>query len=62
MPDAIVDEVRAIRAELSARFGNDVAKLCEYLREREVQYGDRVVKPGKLPAENHLRVATGERG
>ena len=43
MPDAIVDEVRAIRAEISAQFGNDVGKLCEYLRRKEAEYRDRVV-------------------
>ncbi len=43
MPDAIVDEVRAIRAEISAQFGNDVGNLCEYLRRKEAEYGDRVV-------------------
>ena len=42
-PDAIVDEVRAIRAKLSARFDNDIDKLCEYLRRKEAEYGDRVV-------------------
>jgi hypothetical protein len=61
MPDAIVDEVRAIRAELSARFGNDVGKLCKYLRGREAQYGDRVVQPGKLTGGRPRRVASGRR-
>ena len=57
--DAIVDEVRAIRAELSARFGNDIDKLCDHLRSIEAQYADRVVQPGKL---NRPRVASGKRG
>lgn len=48
MPDAIVDEVRAIRAKLSARFDNDIDKLCEHLRHVEARYRDRVVQPGGI--------------
>jgi hypothetical protein len=58
MPDAIVDEVRAIRADILAQFGNDVGKLCEHLREMEAQYGDRVVKGNKLPPRNRTHVAS----
>jgi len=61
MADAIVDEVRAIRAEISAQFGNDVGKLCEHLRQMEAQYGGRVVQRNKLPAKNHPRIASGTR-
>lgn len=70
MPDAIVDEVRAIRAELSARFGNDVSKLCKHLRRAEAQYRDRVVQPGGIVSDTagdltckRLRgAASGKRG
>ena len=30
--DPLVDEVRAIRKDLSDRFGNDVQRLAEYVR------------------------------
>jgi len=59
MPDPNVDEIRAIRAKLSARFDNDIDKLCQYLRGKEAEYGDRVVQPGKLPAKNHPHIASG---
>ena len=62
MPDAIVDEVRAIRAELSARFGNDVSKLCEHLRRAEARYRDRVVQPGDLTCKRLRGAASGKRG
>ncbi len=32
-PDPLIDEVRAARRELSERFGNDVRRLAEHLRE-----------------------------
>ncbi len=35
--DPLIDEVRAVRKELSDRFGNDVGRLCEYLRQVEAE-------------------------
>jgi hypothetical protein len=62
VPDAIVDEIRGIRAEISARFGNDVGKLCEYLRRKEAEYGDRVVRSPKPAGKRPRSVASGRRG
>lgn len=42
-PDPLIDEVRAIRKKISDRYGNDVHKLGEHLREIEQQYKDRLV-------------------
>lgn len=33
--DAIVKEIRAYRAEHAARYGNDLEKICEALRQQE---------------------------
>jgi hypothetical protein len=41
--DPIVNDTRAARAELFARFNQDLAALCEYLREKEREHGARVV-------------------
>jgi hypothetical protein len=41
--DPIVKETRAAREELFARFNNDLAALCEYLREKEREHPERVV-------------------
>ena len=41
--DSIVKETRAAREELFARFHNDLAALCSYLREKEREHPDRVV-------------------
>jgi hypothetical protein len=41
--DPIVKETRVARQELFARFNNDLAALCRYLREKELTHPDRVV-------------------
>jgi hypothetical protein len=41
--DPIVNETRAAREELSARFNHDLAALCRYLREKEREHASRVV-------------------
>ena len=33
--DLIVEEIRCNRAEHAARYGNDLGKICEALRERQ---------------------------
>jgi hypothetical protein len=45
--DPLIDEIRAIRRKISDRFGNDVDRLIEHLREVERQHPDRVVAPAK---------------
>ena len=43
-PDSpIVDEVRKRAAAQSARFGDDLRRYAQHLREIELQYRDRVV-------------------
>ena len=39
--DPLIDEVRAVRTELSDQFGNDVSRLCEYLRKVEAERESR---------------------
>lgn len=41
--DPLIDEVRAIRKAISEESGNDVAKLCEHLRNMERDYAHRLV-------------------
>ena len=42
--DPLIDEVRAIRQAISEQFGNDVAKLCNYLLQLERQHPERLVE------------------
>lgn len=39
----LVEEVRRRRAEISARFGDDLDRYGEHLQELQKQYGDRLV-------------------
>ena len=39
----IVDEVRRRRAEISARYGDDLDRYGQHLREIQGQYRDRLV-------------------
>lgn len=41
--DPIVKETREARHKLFAQFGDDLAALCKYLREREREHPDKVV-------------------
>ena len=48
--DSVVSEIRAVRKELSARFGDDVNALCDFLTQQEQQHADRLVnRPAKTP-------------
>ncbi|MBI2298500.1 MAG: hypothetical protein HYU66_06025 [Armatimonadetes bacterium] len=55
-PDPVIDEIRRVRREICAEFGNDPARMLEYfaplqaeLRDRLVDYGGREPQP---PADN----------
>ena len=53
-PDPLIDEIRAIRKELSDRFDNDPIKLGQYLMELQKQYADRLVQPTpRVPTQKH---------
>jgi hypothetical protein len=43
--DPLIDEVRAIRKRISDKFGNDVDRLIDHLRQVEKQQPARIVKP-----------------
>ena len=44
-PDLLVDEVRRIRADISAQFGHDVGRLTEHLREIERHENRPILEP-----------------
>ncbi len=58
--DAIVDEVRAIRADISARFGNDVNRLCEHLRKIEAEFSGREVQNAKRSHTSKRHINSGK--
>lgn len=52
-PDPVIDEIRAIRREISAQFDHDPKRLVEYFMEFQEQFRDRfVASPSNLPQLN----------
>jgi hypothetical protein len=48
--DPVVAEIRAVRRELSERFGDDIDALCDFLAGEERQLEQRLVNlPPKRP-------------
>ena len=54
--DPIVEEIRRYRREHAAKYGNDIHRICEALREKEktskrkiVNFGPRKLSDRKLP-------------
>ena len=43
--DPVVDDVRAIRHQISAEHGHDPSRLLAYLMEQQKAYADRMIKP-----------------
>ncbi|MBX7104738.1 MAG: hypothetical protein K1X57_11700 [Gemmataceae bacterium] len=61
--DPIVDEVRAIREELAAKFNFDIRRIVEDARRRQAASQSRVVsfeKPSQLPQPTGPAVAVSD--
>lgn len=43
-PDPLIDEVRAVRKEVSDAQGNDIDRLIDHLQEVQRQFSGRVVR------------------
>ncbi len=58
-PDPIVEEVRRVRKEHTARYGNDIHRIFEAIREKEKTSGHKPVNfgPKKLSDQKNLCVA-----
>jgi len=44
MDDPLIDEIRRVRHEISARFGHDTKALMDHYRELEKKYADRLLR------------------
>jgi len=42
--DAAIEEIRAVRHEISAQFGHDTKALLDHYRDLERQYEDRLLR------------------
>lgn len=47
--DPVIDEVRAIRQRISARFGHDPARLVAYYIELQERHRDRLIDRPNAP-------------
>ncbi|HEV7242717.1 MAG TPA: hypothetical protein VGQ36_26045 [Thermoanaerobaculia bacterium] len=48
--DPVVAEIRAVRRDLTKRFGDDIDALCDFLAREERQHEQRLVnRPAKAP-------------
>ena len=59
-PDPVIDEVRRVRREISAEYGNDPARMLEYYEELQARLKDRLVDYGggeRRPAAGPLAKA-----
>jgi len=56
--DPIVEEIRRYRKEHAARYGNDLNRIVEALREKERESKHELLNPGPKPL---LKKAEGER-
>ena len=50
-PDPLIDEVRQRRHELYARYGNDLEKVADAIREFQSRHPEKVVNRRKLKAD-----------
>jgi hypothetical protein len=58
--DPVVAEIRAVRRELTERFGDDIDALCDFLAGEERQHEQRLVNhPPKAPQT--VRAGVGSR-
>ena len=54
--DPVIDEIRQVRHEISARFDHDPARLVAYYMEFQKRYRDRLIDRSNAPDrddENH---------
>jgi hypothetical protein len=42
--DAVIEEVRAVRHRISARFGHDPTRLVAFYQELQKRYQDRLIE------------------
>jgi hypothetical protein len=47
--DAVIDEVRQVRQQISERFAHDPARLVAYYIELQERYRDRLIDTSKAP-------------
>jgi hypothetical protein len=49
VPDPLIDEIRAIRAQISREHGDDVRRLGEHYMELQKQVSGQLITPPSAP-------------
>ncbi len=58
-PDPVIDEIREIRRQTSARFDHDPERLMAHYLEVQREYADRVVGGSAGPEDLALKARSG---
>ncbi len=53
--DPVVEEVREARQKILERFGGDLAKYCEHLRQEQAEHPERYVSKEELDAQRKAK-------
>ena len=53
--DPVVEEVREARQRILERFGGDLAKYCDHLRQEQAQHPERYVSKAELDAQRKVK-------
>jgi hypothetical protein len=55
--DPLIDEIRAIRAQISHEHGDDVERLGKHHMEYQKQFADRLISPPPAPKKQDKSAA-----
>ena len=53
--DPVVEEVREARQNILERFGGDLAKYCDHLRQEQAEHPERYVSNAELDAQRKAK-------
>ena len=53
--DPVVEEVREARQNILERFGGDLAKYCDHLRQEQAEHPERYVSKAELDAQRKAK-------
>ena len=53
--NSLIEEIRAVRHEISAEHGHDTHRLVEHYKELEKKYADRMVREDRTAASGERR-------
>lgn len=61
-PDPVIEEIRRVRREISAEYGNDPARMLAHYEELQARLSDRLVDYGGREPQPPVDSTPGRRG